>query len=176
MIGWFSDRPGLGRQAFFEHYEQGIDSFFRRASWPFAGFRQSPTAQTRKKGTHPRTAVAEKPVPSPTPADPAAEQAKFDEALALTSAADRAAALKAFLHDFPKSEHAGKAAELFVTARAIVGDERLQAGDPLAVSLRIQAGGGRNTCSDPRKAFQRDRFQISGKSFLPRASVPPRSK
>ena len=139
-----------------------------------AGFGQSPQRKPVKRAPRP-AAVAEKPVPTPTPADPAAEQAKFDEALAMTSAADRGAALKAFLHDFPKSEHAGKAAESFVTAQAIVGDERLQAGDTVGGIAAFKQAVEETPVRSPNGFSQRS-FPNFRQIFSTAGSVPPRSK
>lgn len=81
---------------------------------------------TAKKGK-PSAAATPEPVKV---ADPVAEKEKLDAALALTSAAERAAALKKFVEEFPNSEHIGRARESLVVARAQNGDELLQASQP----------------------------------------------
>ncbi len=65
----------------------------------------------------------------PTPTKTADEKAEFDKALALTNAAERIAALQNFIKNFPKSGQIVRAGELIVSARAQIGDEKLQAGE-----------------------------------------------
>lgn len=57
------------------------------------------------------------------------EQAEFEKAVALTDAARRIEALQKFIEDFPESAEVIRARELIVSARAQLGDERLQAGE-----------------------------------------------
>src|SRR5687768_14788053 len=57
------------------------------------------------------------------------EKEEFEAAVALTDAAKRIKALRKFIEDFPKSEEIVRARELIVSARAQLGDERLQAGE-----------------------------------------------
>lgn len=93
-------------------------------------FGQKPVRpQTKPSAPAKKPAAKAKPTPSPTPVDPAAEKARLDEALALPSAAEKAAALSKFLNDFPASEQKGRALESLVIARAILGDEKLEAND-----------------------------------------------
>jgi len=65
--------------------------------------------------------------PSPTPE---ADKAKYQQALAGQTISEKARLLRAFLDEFPLSEVHDEAVEYLVTARAIVGGEQLQAGDP----------------------------------------------
>ena len=109
-------------------------------------FAQKPQQPSAKPATSSRQAVSKpliKPAASakqvtsklkpktttPAPINSEAEKAKLDAALALTSASERASALKKFIRDFPKSEHRARAAESLVTARAILADEKLQASE-----------------------------------------------
>ncbi|MGB7207225.1 MAG: tetratricopeptide repeat protein [Pyrinomonadaceae bacterium] len=95
-------------------------------------FGQKPQRPSAKPATSSKQAVS-KPKPKtvllPALIDPEAEKAKLDAALALTSVSERTSALKKFIRDFPKSEHRARAAESLVTARAILGDEKLQASE-----------------------------------------------
>ena len=79
--------------------------------------------------------LAQKPTKTPTPKKttqtnkPADEQTEFDKAVALTNAAERIPALQNFIKNFPKSAQIVRAQELIVSARAQIGDEKLQAGE-----------------------------------------------
>lgn len=57
------------------------------------------------------------------------EKEEFEASIALTDAAKRIKALQKFIESFPKSEEVTRAQELIVSARAQLGDERLQAGE-----------------------------------------------
>ncbi len=85
--------------------------------------------QTKPSAPAKKPASKPKPAPIPTPVDPAVEKAKLDEALAFPSAAEKAVALAKLLTDFPASEQKGRVLESLVTARAILGDEKLQVND-----------------------------------------------
>lgn len=101
--------------------------FFILSSFAFGQRQQVSTAKSsppvKKSVLKPKAVAALK------PADPEAEKAKLNEILALTSAAERASALKRFLNDFPNSDLRARALELLVIARAIVADEKLQANE-----------------------------------------------
>lgn len=93
-------------------------------------FGQKPQRPSTKPPTPAKKTVSKpKPVPIPTPVDPAVEKAKLDEALALASAVEKISALRKFIDDFPKSDQRSRAVESLVTARAILGDEKLQANE-----------------------------------------------
>ncbi|MEO7674077.1 MAG: tetratricopeptide repeat protein, partial [Pyrinomonadaceae bacterium] len=93
-------------------------------------FGQTPRRpQTRPTSPAVKPFSKPKPAPSPTTVDPAAEKTRLDEVLALTSAAEKVAALTKFKADFPLSAQRGRAMESLVTARAILGDEKLQANE-----------------------------------------------
>lgn len=57
------------------------------------------------------------------------EKEDFDKAVALTDAAQRIKALQTFLEDFPESSEKIRARELIVSARAELGEAKLQAGE-----------------------------------------------
>lgn len=57
------------------------------------------------------------------------EKEEFEKAIALTDATQRIKALRKFIEDFPKSAEIIRAQELVVSARAQLGDEKLQAGE-----------------------------------------------
>ena len=101
--------------------------FFILSSFAFGQRQQVSTAKSsppvKKSVLKPKAVAALK------TADPEAEKAKLNEILALTSAAERASALKRFLNDFPNSDLRARALELLVIARAIVADEKLQANE-----------------------------------------------
>lgn len=97
-----------------------------------SGFGQKPQRPAAKQTTAVKKPVPKpKPVPTatPVPADPAAEKSKLEETLALKTAAERVLALRKFIRDFPASEQRPRAAESLVTARAMLGDEKLQANE-----------------------------------------------
>ncbi len=85
--------------------------------------------QTKASAPAKKPPAKPKPAPGPTPVDPAVEKARMDEALAQTTASEKAAALSKFLIDFPVSDQKSRVLESLVTARAILGDEKLQAND-----------------------------------------------
>lgn len=60
---------------------------------------------------------------------PGNEKEEFETAVALTEPAKRIKALRKFVENFPKSEEIVRAQELMVSARAQLGDEKLQAGE-----------------------------------------------
>ncbi len=78
---------------------------------------------------------AQKPTKSPTPKKTpqtnktSDEKAEFEKAVAVISAAERITALQNFITNFPKSAQIVRAQELIVSARAQIGDEKLQAGE-----------------------------------------------
>ena len=95
-----------------------------------SGFAQKPQrTQAKPPSSAKKTTSSPKAAPKRALADPALEKAKLDEALALASAADKVAALKKFIRDFPQSEYGVRAAESLVMARAVLGDEKLQANE-----------------------------------------------
>ena len=87
-------------------------------------------ASAKKKPAEPaaETALAE-PSPSPETAGTEPDRTKFDKAVAAPANADKARLLRAFLDEFPESELRPEAFTYLVTARAIVGEEKLKAGD-----------------------------------------------
>ncbi len=113
-------------------------------SRPGAKSTQKKSSITAKKGTaavkmpeasdtssQKTTAVnaAETPEPSPPPVDPEMGGKRFEAAIAAPTAAEKARLLRIFLDKFPESTYAVEAVEYLVTARAMVGSERLQSGD-----------------------------------------------
>jgi tetratricopeptide (TPR) repeat protein len=73
--------------------------------------------------------------PAPTPAkskDSAIEKADFETAAAVSDPTQKIKALQKFISDYPKSANKTRALELILTARAVLADEKLQAGDPEA--------------------------------------------
>jgi tetratricopeptide (TPR) repeat protein len=73
--------------------------------------------------------------PAPTPAkskDPGTEKADFDTAAAVSDPTQKIKALQKFISDYPKSANKTRALELILTSRAVLADEKLQAGDPEA--------------------------------------------
>jgi len=83
----------------------------------FAAFAQPPNPAPRK---------SKKPVSTKNLAN---EKEEFDKAVALTDAAERIAALRKFIEDFPKSNEITRASELITSARAALGDEKFRAGE-----------------------------------------------
>ncbi len=79
--------------------------------------------------------LAQKPTKTPTPKKttqtnkPSNEKTEFEKAVAVTNAAERITALQNFIKNFPKSAQIVRAQELIVSARAQIGDEKLQAGE-----------------------------------------------
>lgn len=57
------------------------------------------------------------------------EKAEFDKAVALADAAERIAALRKFVEDFPKSKEKVRALELVASGRAALADEKLRSGE-----------------------------------------------
>lgn len=84
--------------------------------------KRSPGGPTASK-TKPKTA------PTPKPADPAIEKAKFEEALAAATPTEKAERLVRFLAEFPRSDNKLRAQESLAGARAAMADERLTAGE-----------------------------------------------
>lgn len=83
-----------------------------------------------KKPAAAKTNLA-KPAPTPAkPKDPAIEKAEFDTAAAVSDPTQKIKALQKFIADYPKSANKTRALELILTARAVLADEKLQAGDP----------------------------------------------
>jgi tetratricopeptide (TPR) repeat protein len=72
--------------------------------------------------------AAVNPEPAATPA-PESDQTRFDKAVAATAVSEKARLLRAFIDEFPESEHRPEAYNYLVTARAIVGEEKMRAGD-----------------------------------------------
>lgn len=73
-------------------------------------------------------------------ADPAAEGVELDDAVAAASSSDKIAALQTFLKKHPESPEKTRALESLASARAALGDERFEAGDPSsAVAIFKQA-------------------------------------
>lgn len=81
------------------------------------------------------TAFAQKPksttakLTKPEPKKVLDEKEEFSKALSEPSAAGRIAALQKFIENFPQSDEIIRAQELIVSARAQLGEEKLQAGD-----------------------------------------------
>jgi tetratricopeptide (TPR) repeat protein len=69
------------------------------------------------------------PEPTATPFDPEADRKRFDEAVAAATTAEKARLLRAFLDQYPDSELREEAFTYLITARAIVGNALVQAGD-----------------------------------------------
>ena len=67
--------------------------------------------------------------PAQTAADSNDEKDALAKAVAIDSAAERLAALQKFIADYPNSAEKTRAAELIVSARAQIGEEKLQAGE-----------------------------------------------
>lgn len=82
------------------------------------------TAQTAKKTVGAKVRAA--PVPTPTPS----EKDRFAGAVAIANPLERAAALRAFLDDFPESSHTTDVGERLVAARADGANTMLQSGQP----------------------------------------------
>jgi tetratricopeptide (TPR) repeat protein len=83
-----------------------------------------------KKPAPAKTSLA-KPAPTPAkPKDPGAEKADFDTAAAVSDPTQKIKALQKFISDYPKSANKTRALELILIARAVLADEKLQAGDP----------------------------------------------
>jgi tetratricopeptide (TPR) repeat protein len=59
----------------------------------------------------------------------AGEKEEFEQAKAVSDASDRIAALQKFVVNYPKSSEKTRAFELITSARAALGDAKLQAGD-----------------------------------------------
>ncbi len=76
----------------------------------------------------------EKPDPEPTPvvAEPEADRKLYDAALAAPTTLEKAKLLRAFIDAFPDSNLREEALSYLITARAVVGNELVQAGDPTA--------------------------------------------
>src|SRR5687768_14091772 len=66
---------------------------------------------------------------APTPEDAEPDRTSFDKAVAAVGTADKARLLRAFLAKFPDSELRPEAYTYLVTARAIVGSEKVKAGE-----------------------------------------------
>ena len=79
-------------------------------------FAQNPTKKPTPKKTPQTTKVAD-------------EKTEFEKAAAVVSSLERIAALQEFIKNFPASEQIVRAQELIVSARAQIGDEKLQAGE-----------------------------------------------
>lgn len=91
---------------------------------------KKPTA-TKKTTTAVKKPSTPKPkaVATPTPVDPAVEKARFDEAIAAATPAEKAELLIKFIAEFPKSDSKVRVQESLAGARAAMADERLTAGD-----------------------------------------------
>lgn len=78
---------------------------------------------------------AQKPTKKPTPkktpqtTKAADEKTEFEKAAAVVNSLERITALQEFIKNFPASEQIVRAQELIVSARAQIGDEKLQAGE-----------------------------------------------
>lgn len=70
-----------------------------------------------------------KPKPKASPVSTADEKAEFEKALGEPDAASKIAALQKFMQDFPNSKEIAHAQESIVSARGVLGDNALQAGD-----------------------------------------------
>lgn len=90
-----------------------------------------PGTTSKKKVTAKADSAAEptEPKPLPTPVDPDADQKSFDKAIAAALTEEKARLLRAFLDEFPDSTLREDAFSYLVTARAVVGNEKLQAGN-----------------------------------------------
>jgi len=87
---------------------------------------------TVKKPAPAKTNLA-KPAPTPgKPKDPGTEKADFNAAAAVSDPTQKIKALQKFISDYPKSGSKTRALELILTARAVLADEKLLAGDPEA--------------------------------------------
>lgn len=92
---------------------------------------KKPVAPARKEKQQPSAAKNQplaEPTPSPTP-DPEAGRKSFDAAVAAPTTAEKATQLRAFIDHYPDSEYRTEAVEYLVTARAMVGNELMQAGE-----------------------------------------------
>lgn len=106
---------------------------------PAAAKKSSPTktstAQKKTslpaKKTNTSVAAISKPKPKPiaTPVDPAVEKERFDKAIATETPAEKAMELARFVAEFPDSEYRTRAQESLAGVRAVLGDERLAAGE-----------------------------------------------
>lgn len=79
-------------------------------------FAQNPTKKPTPKKTPQTTKVAD-------------EKTEFEKAATVVSSLERITALQEFIKNFPASEQIVRAQELIVSARAQIGDEKLQAGE-----------------------------------------------
>jgi tetratricopeptide (TPR) repeat protein len=61
--------------------------------------------------------------------NPALEKEEFDKAVAVVDLAERIAALRKFVEDFPKSKEIIRASEFMTSARAALADEKMRAGE-----------------------------------------------
>lgn len=77
-------------------------------------------------------AARKKPKPEPVPVDPEADRKRFDEAVAAATTAEKARLLRVFIDEFPDSELKEEAFSYLITARAVVGNELVQAGNTAA--------------------------------------------
>ena len=98
------------------------------------GFGQKPAAPKKPAGKQipAKTSVVRKapvqPVPTSTP-DPEPDRTRFDAAVAASSNPEKARLLRLFVDEFPASELRPEALDYLITSRAVIGDEKVKAGD-----------------------------------------------
>lgn len=83
-------------------------------------------AKPRSNVAPPKKTTAVKPKPTPTPIT---EKEQFEKASAHELAADRVAALEAFLKAFPRSENRAAAVVLVASSRVLIAEEKMLSGD-----------------------------------------------
>jgi tetratricopeptide (TPR) repeat protein len=98
-------------------------------SFSVFGFSQTPR---RSRTARPAKANAVSPQPTPSPADPAAEKASLDDALAAATPAEKIEKIGGFLKAYPASAERNRALESLTGARAARADEELAAGETAA--------------------------------------------
>lgn len=98
---------------------------FLIATLSLAAFAQKP--KPAKKPAAAKTNLTKPATATPKNAEP--EKEAFQKAVTIADAAERMAALDAFLSDFPQSKEKTRAQELIVSACAQIGDEKLRSGE-----------------------------------------------
>ncbi|MEO8649000.1 MAG: hypothetical protein ABI539_07530 [Acidobacteriota bacterium] len=102
-------------------------SFFLVLSAAFGILAQRPK-QTKASAAGKKTAE-QKALPTPSPTPVLDEKTEFEKAAALELAADRIAAMKKFLVDFPEAEKKADAKEIIAGSHVLIAEEALNSND-----------------------------------------------
>lgn len=104
------------------------------AKGPQASSKTAPAkkATARSTAASSSTVSAKKAAPRPTPVstpDPEPDRTRFDAAVAASPNAEKARLLRLFIDEFPASELRPEAFAYLITSRAVIGDEKIKAGE-----------------------------------------------